>query len=72
MSTRLPEVELYGDLVHIADTAEQFGSLLCHAAHEGSQPIRDRRIAAARQESWRNRAQTLLQRVAKMMDHGQA
>jgi glycosyltransferase involved in cell wall biosynthesis len=63
VSTRLPEVELYKELVYIADTAEQFGSFLCTAVDEESAPMRQRRIATAQHESWRNRADALLKGV---------
>lgn len=64
VSTRLPEIEFYKELVYIADTPEQFGSFLNCAVHEENPQMRERRIATARSESWLNRANTLLKLLA--------
>ena len=63
VSTRLPEVELYKDLVYIADTKEQFGAFLRDAVSEGNPQLREQRIATARSESWQSRAHTLVDRL---------
>ena len=61
VSTRLPEVELFSELVYVADTADQFATLVGTALAEISPDRQARRIAAARSETWESRAEHLLQ-----------
>lgn len=63
VSTRLPEVELYEDLVYIADNAEQFAAGVSDAVDETCPWARELRLATAEVESWENRARTLVDRV---------
>jgi glycosyltransferase involved in cell wall biosynthesis len=60
VSTRLPEVELYDDLVYIADTSKEFATLVSEAVREGQSARRQRRLAVARTETWGHRANTLV------------
>ncbi|MBC7928509.1 MAG: glycosyltransferase [Bryobacteraceae bacterium] len=60
VSTRLPEVELYRELVYVADTATQFGKHLERAVHERDAGLREQRIATAERETWENRATAFL------------
>ena len=60
VSTRLPEVELFGDLVYLADDPQSFASQVERAAEETGESLRERRMAIARQESWAARAEQLL------------
>jgi glycosyltransferase involved in cell wall biosynthesis len=61
VSTRLPEVEQFGELVYIADGPERFAEMVGSALAEVSPDWRARRIAAAAGETWEHRAQRLLQ-----------
>ncbi len=60
VSTRLPEVELFGDLIYLADDPKTFAAQVERAAGETEGSLRERRIAIARQESWESRADQLL------------
>jgi hypothetical protein len=60
VSTRLPEVELYGDLVYLADGPREFSAQVARAVGENDAARRERRMAIAQQESWTARAQQLL------------
>jgi glycosyltransferase involved in cell wall biosynthesis len=60
VSTRLPEVELHGDLVYIADDSTQFAALLAQAVREDRSLYRERRRQVARAETWHRRADALL------------
>jgi hypothetical protein len=66
VSTRLPEVGLFGDLVYLADDPESFAAQVERAAEETDQSLRERRIAIARQESWACRAEELLQALDRI------
>lgn len=63
VSTRLPEVELYGEIVYTADDPESFVSQLAAAAGETDPSRRRRRISLARAETWKSRAAQLLEAV---------
>jgi glycosyltransferase involved in cell wall biosynthesis len=56
ISTRLPEVEVYGDLVYVADGPERFAAMVRTALDEDDPTRRKRRIAVAKLESWEVRA----------------
>jgi len=66
VSTRLPEVEFYKELVYIADTPAEFASLLGSAISEENTQMRDRRTATGFAESWVNRAKMLVKRVTSL------
>jgi glycosyltransferase involved in cell wall biosynthesis len=61
VSTRLPEVELYGVAAYLADDPGQFVSQLAAAAAETDTSLRPRRMAIAQVESWKTRAAQLLE-----------
>lgn len=56
VSSRLPEVEMFGDLVYIAESPGDFAGKLGAAASEQDPQARQRRIAVARKETWEARA----------------
>jgi glycosyltransferase involved in cell wall biosynthesis len=60
VSTRLPEVELYRELVYLADGADEFASMSARAVAEDDPGLRERRIVAAARETWPVRAEQLL------------
>src|ERR1051325_8718422 len=60
VSTRLPEIERYRDLIYLADTPEEFASQLQRAVEEDGAVLRARRAAFAKRETWAERTQTLL------------
>ena len=60
VSSRLPEVERYGDLVYFADGPQDFAAALGKAMEEDDAGLRERRKEVARRESWTHRAQELL------------
>jgi hypothetical protein len=65
VSTRLPEVEPFGDLVYVADDADSFAELVGAALTENSEDDRRmRRVGVAASETWEHRAECLLQ-IAK-------
>jgi glycosyltransferase involved in cell wall biosynthesis len=65
VSTRLPEVEPFGDLVYVADDADSFAELVGAALTEDSEDDRRmRRVGVAARETWEHRAECLLQ-IAK-------
>lgn len=59
VSARLPEVELYRDLVYLADDPATFSAQLVRAIQERDPSLRQRRMAVAQQESWLARAAEL-------------
>jgi len=67
----LPEVEAfnrrYGDLVRMAATADEFGTRLAQALEQDTPPLRERRIAAARENSWSRRIEMMQQLIAEVM-----
>lgn len=63
VSTRLPEVEAFGDLVRVGDTPEDFAAQVERAAAEQDPSLRERRIAVARQETWTSRAELILRAI---------
>ena len=66
VSTRLPEVEFYHELVYIADTPAEFASFLGSAVNEEDTQMRDKRTATGHAESWLNRAKVLVKRVTSL------
>jgi glycosyltransferase involved in cell wall biosynthesis len=60
VSTRLPEIEMFGDLVYLADNRLEFADRLEEALTETGQDLRRRRIAIACRETWHARAAELL------------
>jgi glycosyltransferase involved in cell wall biosynthesis len=60
VSTALPEATRHEDLVYIASTPDEFVSLLEVALKESrGAPSRSRRVALARQNSWRGRGEVI-------------
>lgn len=66
ISTRLPEVEQYADLVYLADSPEQFASHVARAINENDETLRGRRIEIARAETWDRRVDKLLELVSRV------
>lgn len=66
VSSRLPEVELYAELVYLADTPAAFSAVAENAMRESEASLRQRRILAARQETWSARAERLLESIAAL------
>ena len=64
VSSRLPEVELFQDLVYLADRPEDFPDCLARAFEENCADRPARRIEAALRETWTARAAQLLDAVA--------
>ncbi len=60
VATRLPEIEMLGDLVYVSDTPEGFVRQLERAVEEDSPDLRARRVEAAGQNTWHARAEQLL------------
>jgi glycosyltransferase involved in cell wall biosynthesis len=56
VSSRLPEVEFFGDLVYLADRTEDFPERIAWALAESGGDKPARRIAATRRETWAERA----------------
>ena len=59
VTTRLPEMEQFGDLVYIADNSEEFVSKLEIALSESNRDLRIRRRALAESENWESRGEVL-------------
>jgi len=60
ISSRLPEVERFGNLVYIADTPDRFADEVERALRE-EPALRDRRKIAVASETWTNRANRILE-----------
>ena len=65
VSSRLPEVERYPDLVYIADTPQEFSAMLDRAVHEDP-ALRNKRTSASRGETWSARAEVLLELIVPL------
>jgi glycosyltransferase involved in cell wall biosynthesis len=63
VSSRLPEVEMFSDLVYLADSPGEFAAQAAAAMDERDASRRSRRIAAAGRETWDARARQLLDRI---------
>jgi glycosyltransferase involved in cell wall biosynthesis len=59
VSTALPDVVAYGDVVHCGYTTDEFVAMVSHALGETSPHSRRRRVGIARSNSWRQRAEKL-------------
>ena len=66
VSSRLPEVELYPDLVYIADTPQEFSAMLARAVQEDTS-LRTRRVSVSRRETWSARAELLLELITPLV-----
>lgn len=64
VSSRLPEVELFQDLVYLADTPEQFSAQVGCALAERDSSLRSHRRRAAELENWDTRARAILKAIA--------
>ena len=61
VSTRLPEIEPFGDLVYLSDSAQEFSQQLDLAMAESAPAMRGRRRAIALENSWGRRCEQLNQ-----------
>ena len=68
VSTRLPEVERFDELVYIADNPVDFTSQLEKAAMENSAELASRRREVALRENWKARAEQMRGYVAQLLD----
>jgi glycosyltransferase involved in cell wall biosynthesis len=66
VSTRLPEVELYGELVYLAHTPQAFSAQASEAIREQDADLRGKRIETARRETWPARAERLLEYIGSL------
>jgi glycosyltransferase involved in cell wall biosynthesis len=66
ISSRLPEVELYPDLVYIADTPPEFSAMVTQAVQEDA-ALKKRRVGVSRRETWSARAETLLDLITPLV-----
>ena len=66
VATRLPEIELFGDLSYLYDGAEDFVRQLERAVAEDAPELRSRRKAAAWNNSWKARCEELTERAAAL------
>jgi len=66
VSTRLPEVEQFAELVYCADTPEEFLLQIEDAVRENDPQLRARRVAVAKRESWLARCVQLNDEVRKL------
>lgn len=64
VSSRLPEVELYGNLVYLASAPHEFSAMSAAAMREQDAGLREQRIRTALQETWDVRAERLLASIA--------
>jgi O-antigen biosynthesis protein len=69
VSTRLPEVELYRELVYLADNPNSFSAMVSAAALEQDPSLREKRIQVARRETWPTRAERLLNCIGAFGQH---
>ena len=63
VSTSLPEVEIMRDVVYTAKNSEEFISKICDAFAENSLRLQEKRIAFAKNNSWKMRAELILNKV---------
>jgi glycosyltransferase involved in cell wall biosynthesis len=68
VSTTLPEVELYPELVYLAHSAQEFAAQVGRALAEQDGDLRAKRRKVAEQESWAKRAE----QVAEVWEEGEA
>jgi len=66
VSTRLPETELFRDLVYLSEGADEFVSQLELAVAQDNPNLRARRKAAAECNTWRARCEQLNQRFESL------
>ncbi len=66
VGSRLPEVEVFDDLVYLAGSPEEFSRQLERAAAEDDVAKRRRRIEIARNESWDSRVRAILDGIDKL------
>jgi hypothetical protein len=67
VSSRLPEVENYGDLVYLADSAEEFAARVRQALAEANPLLRRRRVQVANTESWSVRGDVLTESIQQLL-----
>jgi len=63
VSTDLPEVRQFEDVVYIARNAEEFEQMIERALAEDCPELRQRRIEVARQNSWEVRAKAIVKAI---------
>lgn len=66
VSSRLPEVEPYGDLVYLASGAKDFAAAVRAALAEDDRTRRAKRIAAAARRTWNERAKELTEEIGRL------
>ncbi len=66
VSTRLPELEQFPDLVYLSDSPEQFSGQIEMALRETDPALRTRRISIGQRESWLARCTQLAVEIRKL------
>lgn len=70
ISTRLPEIEKYKDLVSIGDNSEGFVRCVERAVHENTATMRRRRIEAMQSETWESKVEVISALLQKSPSNG--
>ncbi len=65
VSTDLPDVRQFSDVVYIARNAREFEQMTEKALAEDSPELQEHRIQTARENSWENRAQAILKAMRR-------
>jgi len=60
VSVRLPELEKYSDICYLYDTHEEFSKMIFDALHEDSKELGEKRKDVARENSWDNRIESVV------------
>jgi hypothetical protein len=71
VSTPVPEVQRYGDRVHVAATPEQFVAACEQALREGGASERAARSAAMKDETWSARVASVARTVDEIYERKQ-
>jgi len=72
VSTNLPEVSMFGDLVYIGNHPEEFAEKVEAAAYENDASRRQKRISIAQRETWTARAGQLQAAFAELISRSDA
>jgi glycosyltransferase involved in cell wall biosynthesis len=68
VTTNLPAFADYRDVVHVADTREDFVRLLSQAVAQDTASQRKRRLAVARENTWEKRTTQILELIAQVRE----
>lgn len=70
VSMRLPEVEMFGELVYLGSNAREFALQVARAVEEDEPTRREARMRIAEEESWISRATSILRGVSAQASTG--